>query len=563
MISPLNSRSISPTVSRSADGVWGDDVDEFVVRYLLEPSCVRSGEGRSIVGDDKALDDKALDDKARYWAVLNAIADGARRRGESFDARRDIAAMSSWPTSNASTTGTDRPGQTPTRPVPYTIEDRSSAPSVGPAAGHEITQEQDSAMTASSTDTLRFGLVGAGFNTQFHLRALEQVRGVEVAGLTSRTAPHELAASVRARGLGPAQVFDSVREMTHHVDVVGINNPNFARVDTMEQIAAAVADGAKLRGIICEKPLGRNMAEARRVVELAHQIGVPTAYFENQIHMKSLQQAKTQLAAVESAMGPLTLARSGEEHAGPHNGWFWDPTQQGGGVLSDMGCHCLAVGWYLLTPAGKHPRHLIPQSVSADVGLLKWGQPTWREQLKAQYGVDYSATPAEDFATGIVTYLNPDSGLRSKAQFTVSWMYDKQGLRLLIDGIGPGYALEANSLRSPLEIFIGDAAATSVADSELALEKATASRGLLAVQPNEPDLYGYTDENREAVQAFREGRSALLDFDYGLEIVRLTMAAYLSAEEGRVVDLTDAATVERLDSYVPAIQRGEGAAQLL
>ena len=100
-------------------------------------------------------------------------------------------------------------------------------------------------------------------------------------------------------------------------------------------------------------------------------------------------------------------------------------------------------------------------------------------------------------------------------------MYDKQGLRLLVDGLGPGYALEANSLRSPLEIFIGDAAAASVGDAELALEKATASQGLLAVQPNEPDLYGYTDENVDALAAFRAGRDALLDFDYGLEIVRL------------------------------------------
>ncbi|HEY8057782.1 MAG TPA: hypothetical protein VID94_03480, partial [Acidimicrobiales bacterium] len=51
----------------------------------------------------------------------------------------------------------------------------------------------------------------------------------------------------------------------------------------------------------------------------------------------------------------------------------------------------------------------------------------------------------------------------------------------------------------------------------------------------------------------------LLDLDYGLEIVRLTMACYLSAEEGRVVDLTDPATLERLEDYVPLIQQGRGA----
>jgi hypothetical protein len=36
------------------------------------------------------------------------------------------------------------------------------------------------------------------------------------------------------------------------------------------------------------------------------------------------------------------------------------------------------------------------------------------------------------------------------------------------------------------------------------------------------------------------------------------MACYLSAEEGRVVDLTDPATTDRLESYVPLIQQGRG-----
>ena len=412
-------------------------------------------------------------------------------------------------------------------------------------------------------ETLRYGLIGGGFISQFHLRALESVRGVEVAGMYSRTPPHALAASVRERNLGDAVVYDSVRDMAHNVDVVCVYSPNFCRIETLTEIALAVCEGAVIKGLICEKPLGRNLAEAREIMALVAAIGAPVAYFENQIHMKMLSNARAQLAGVEAAMGPLTLARSGEEHAGPHNAWFWDPTQQGGGVLSDMGCHCIAVGWHMLTPAGRAPRYLVPQSVSADVALLKWGQPRWAQDLRDRFGVDYALTPAEDFATGTVTYLDPETGRRSKAQFTVSWMYDKQGLRLLVDGIGPGYALEANSLRSPLEIFIGDAAADGAANTELALEKATASRGLLAIQPNEPDLYGYVDENIDAVQAFREGRNGLLDFDYGVEIVRLTMAAYMSAEQGRVIDLTDADTVAALETYVPAIQRGLGGPQLL
>ena len=64
-------------------------------------------------------------------------------------------------------------------------------------------------------------------------------------------------------------------------------------------------------------------------------------------------------------------------------------------------------------------------------------KPVNREELLAKHGVDYTKTPAEDFATGIVTFLNPESGQRVQGQFTVSWMYDKQGLRLMVDGLGP------------------------------------------------------------------------------------------------------------------------------
>ena len=138
-------------------------------------------------------------------------------------------------------------------------------------------------------------------------------------------------------------------------------------------------------------------------------------------------------------------------------------------------------------------------------------------------------------------------------------MYDKQGLRLALDGLGPGYAFEMNTLRSPLEVFIGDVAAAAVADTELALEKSQASRGLLAVQPNEADLYGYTDENDDAVAALapRAARRCWTGTT-ALEIVRLTMAAYLSAERRATVDLTDPATARELETYVPLIQQGRG-----
>jgi predicted dehydrogenase len=409
---------------------------------------------------------------------------------------------------------------------------------------------------------LNYGFVGAGFVARFHASALRQLRGIKLAGVTALNGAPELAAMAQGWEIGDTTAYKSVTEMAKQVDVVAIFAPNYARVPVMEEIVAAVKAGAQLKGVICEKPLGRNVAEARRLVDLAASVNLRTAYFENQIFMKPVRTAVAQLEPVQKQMGPLSLSRSAEEHGGPHEGWFWDPTRQGGGVLCDMGCHSIAVGWYVLTPAGKGITFLVPQEVTADIALLKWGQPGWREKLLKDRGVDYAKTPAEDFATGMVTYKNPETGQKVKAQFTNSWMFEKQGLRLLMDGMGPGYAFEVNTLESPLSLFIGDAAADAIKDAELALEKSTASRGLLTVQYNEPDLYGYTDENAEALEAFRSGRDAMLPWSYGLEITRLVMAAYMSAEKKRVIDLTDPAAQKDLETYVPLIQQGRGGEQL-
>jgi predicted dehydrogenase len=410
---------------------------------------------------------------------------------------------------------------------------------------------------------MKLGFIGAGFIARFHAVAIQQVRGLEIAGLLRRRGAEALAGICRERKLGEAKLFDSIGDMARQVDVLALYVPNYARLEVMEQIVAAVKAGAKLKGVILDKPLGRNMKEGRRLVELAREAKLPTAYFENQIFMKAIRTQRNQLLPVMRSMGPLTLTRSAEEHGGPHEPWFWDPTRQGGGVLLDMGCHSIAVGRYVLTPPDKDLLFLQPLSVSADLGLLKWGQKKWREQLLRDRGVDYSKTPAEDFATGMITYRNPDTGQIVKSQFTDSWMFEKQGLRLFMDGMGPGYAFEINTLVSPLNVFIGDVAAQAIADQESALEKATASRGLLAVQYNEADLYGYTDENVDMLESFGAGRSAMLSWEYALEIQRLVMASYLSAEKGRTIDLTDKATIAELDAYVPLIQQGKGGAQLL
>ena len=409
---------------------------------------------------------------------------------------------------------------------------------------------------------LKIGMIGAGFVATFHERALCSVRGVELTGICAPDGAAALAKRARQDGLGNAKVYDNVADICDVVDVICIFAPNFTRLDIMRNIAKAIENGSKIKGIICEKPLARNLQEADVMARMAKALRVPTAYFENQLHMPCVKEARNQLTAVEKSMGSVHLSRSAEEHGGPHEPWFWDPTRQGGGVCCDMGCHSIAVGMYTLTPSGKRPDYLKPVSVTANMALLKWGKEPWISQLKKR-GVDYKTAPAEDYSNVTIEFKDPKTGINSIAQATNSWMYDAPGLRLLMEAFGPGYSYTVNSLESPAGIFISDAAATAVADSELALEKAQATRGALVLQPNEPDLYGYVAEWRDAISAFEKGKNAMLDFQYGRRITMLVMAAYMAHEKKATIDLTDSEVLQSLESYVPMIQQGKGAEVLL
>ena len=404
---------------------------------------------------------------------------------------------------------------------------------------------------------LRVGFLGAGFVANFHLKALQSVRGVELTAVHALKGTAMLQEHARALGVGNPVIYDNIGDLCKRVDVVAVFLPNFVRTEAIRQIVASQA--RNLRGIIMEKPFARNVAEANEILTQIIGCGwrLPGAYFENQIFMPAVRNTRAQLHQVIKKMGPVSLVRTAEEHGGPHEPWFWNPTMQGGGVWCDMGCHSVAVGEDLA--AVESSGQLIPISVSATMGLLKWGNDPWLSQLRDK-GVDYVKTPAEDFAQVSFVFEN-SLGRKVVVLATDSWMYEAPGLRLSMEAMGPGYSLGVNTLQSAAGIFISDAAAESVGDAELALEKSQASRGQLVVQPNEADLYGYINEWRDAIDAFNAGQDGLLDLRYGARVVKLVMAAYMAHERAYTLDLKrgEFLNSKELDEYVPAIQAGNGA----
>jgi predicted dehydrogenase len=68
--------------------------------------------------------------------------------------------------------------------------------------------------------------------------------------------------------------------------------------------------------------------------------------------------------------------------------WFWQAQRQGGGVLSDMTCHSVEVGRFLLSRPGAPRTDLKLVSASATVGNLKWTRPEYVTRLKNMMGAD-------------------------------------------------------------------------------------------------------------------------------------------------------------------------------
>jgi predicted dehydrogenase len=244
------------------------------------------------------------------------------------------------------------------------------------------------------------------------------------------------------------------------------------------------------------------------------------------------------------------LARAAEEHAGPHEPWFWQGEKQGGGVLSDMMCHSVEVARFLLTSPGAPRDSLKLVSANGTVANLKWAQPRYAKLLKdrTRGEVDFVRRPVEDFARAAIRLATQD-GQEVMIEATTSWAYVGAGLRIQLELLGPEYAMDFSSLSTGLKIFMSRA--ISGGEGEDLIEKQNAEQGLMPVVEDEAGIYGYTDENRHFVECFRTGSPPLETFRDGVEVVRMLMALYRSAELGRTVSFDE----EELETYVPVVAR--------
>ena len=404
---------------------------------------------------------------------------------------------------------------------------------------------------------LGVGFVGSGFNARFHIQAWRGVRDADVLGVWSPSAKNagETAALARSLDVGEARAYGSITEMVADpkIDAIWLTGPNQARIENVEEIVGAIESGkGTLRGLACEKPLARNVAEAKKVAAMVARVGLPTGYLENQVFAPHVEFGRNLLWARGAATtGRPYLARAAEEHSGPHAPWFWRGELQGGGVLNDMMCHSALIVRHLLTDPKKPLATVKPKRVTAHIASLKWSRPEYAAKLRETMGkeVDYTKRPSEDFASLMVEFETED-GHTVLGEATTSWSYVGAGLRLSAELLGPEYSMRWNSLDSGLELFFSREVKGKAGED--LVEKQNAESGGMPVVPSEPVAYGYEGEDRHFVRVFLGKEKPRLTFADGVEVVQMLMTAYQSAEEGRTIDFPSPG----IDTFVPAVARG-------
>ncbi len=135
----------------------------------------------------------------------------------------------------------------------------------------------------------RIGAIGAGFIMRdIHLVAYGDA-GYNVAAIASAE-PEQTRDTAKLRGV--EKTYDTYQELLadESVEVLDIAVPPHAQ---LEIIREAVKHTGHIKGILAQKPLAVNYADARQIVRLCEEAGIPLAVNQNMRYDQSIRACKT------------------------------------------------------------------------------------------------------------------------------------------------------------------------------------------------------------------------------------------------------------------------------
>jgi predicted dehydrogenase len=393
--------------------------------------------------------------------------------------------------------------------------------------------------------TVRVGLIGAGFAARFHVANFRRVAGVNVE-LRGVAAGHAERAVRFADELGVAKAYADPRALLADpaIDLVDICTP--PSLHAPFAIAAAQAG----KHVIVEKPfsgyfgppdwpadrplgdavdratmLEGALATADAVLAAVAQAGVKLCYAENWCYAPAIRKANRLLAAADS----LLLRIEGEEshsgtHAEPNKHWV----TSGGGSLMGKGCHPLGGALYL----------------KSQEGLRRGGKPIRAASVTAEV-VNHTRLPSfdsvphtwlkrgfEDVETWGSMLITFEDG--SVAQIT-GGDSTLGGIRCFLNVFGSSTLVECRLTQN--DSTVAYAPDPRLFEREYIVEKTETTAGWSRPSPDEDWAVGYPAELQDFCEAVAFDRQPASGALLARDTVAIIYGAYLSAEQGRRVDL--------------------------
>jgi predicted dehydrogenase len=206
----------------------------------------------------------------------------------------------------------------------------------------------------SAKKKLNIGLVGCGFMGRTHSNAFGKVNqffGLEYEPvLKAVCARNAMGVNEFAANWGYQSTETDWRKLVERkdIDLIDIASPN----DTHAEIAVAAARAGKM--VMCEKPLGRNAAEAEKMVAAVEAAKTPNMVWYNYRRVPAVTLAKQLID--EGRLGRIFHYRakflqdwtiSADLPQGGAGLWRLDASVAGSGVTGDLLAHCIDTAMWL------------------------------------------------------------------------------------------------------------------------------------------------------------------------------------------------------------------------
>ncbi|MEZ5781381.1 MAG: Gfo/Idh/MocA family oxidoreductase [Rhizobiaceae bacterium] len=202
--------------------------------------------------------------------------------------------------------------------------------------------------------TIRVGLIGTGFMGRTHTNAYRQVGQffdtpfeIELKAVCSRNAANAERFAQHWGFEGFETDWNRLVER-NDIDLIDIASPN----DTHAEIAITAARAGKM--VACEKPLGRNLAESRAMVDAVSAAGVANMVWYNYRRVPALTLVKKLVD--QGFFGRVFHYRSkflqdwtmsADLPQGGAGTWRLDASVAGSGVTGDLLAHCIDAALWL------------------------------------------------------------------------------------------------------------------------------------------------------------------------------------------------------------------------